>query len=420
MTLPTSVGLLCSDWTPDVGSEATHTEGLARALLAAGLRVSVLALQPDGTEPFTVRDTTVGGIHVRRMSVPVGAPGRFEDLLRSPNAERVVRDWLVATGPDLVHVQHLESYGFGVLDALAHSGHPVVVSLHDYWPVCARGGLIRPGGERCRYPEPETCASCLGNTWLGVSPSAAQVSARTRFGRTRLMSVDRVIVPSDAARTVYTAAGFDPGRIEVIPVGLEVQSLLMETRKARGTVRTSSGRRLGVLGAVRPEKGVVNLAHAVAMSGSSDLTLEVHGPLLEQHGDATYRNALKRIAEHEPRVRLHGNYSRADLPRILATLDAVALPSRWAEPAALSLREARAVGLPVLAAARGAALDLGRDPGVRLVYEEGIEAWVDALAGMSWRETEPVRGVSLLQATERLLHVYSSVWAGRTSRAQAL
>ena len=148
------------------------------------------------------------------------------------------------------------------------------------------------------------------------------------------------------------------------------------------------------------------------------LTLEVHGPLLEDHGDATYRNALRRIADHEPRVRLHGGYARTDLPRVLATLDAVALPSIWEEPSALALREARAVGLPVLAAARGAAYGFARDPGVQLVEGEGVQAWVEALWMMRWDRTQPVKGVTLLQATERVLHLYHSVWRDRRAKAK--
>ena len=166
---------------------------------------------------------------------------------------------------------------------------------------------------------------------------------------------------------------------------------------------------------MRPEKGVVELAHAVALANLPGLTLEVHGPLVDAHGDATYSNALRRLARNDPRVRLHGPYDRADLPRVLATLDAVALPSVWEEPSALALREARAVGLPVLAAARGAALEAVPDPGVVLVEEEGVKAWTEGLWTMRWDRTESVKGPTLLQATERLLHLYHAVWTERRS-----
>lgn len=416
MSQPTTIGLLCSGWTPDTGTEATHTEGLARALQAAGFRVVVLAVDRSYDAPFAVRDTTVAGVHVRRVNVPLESPGRFEDLVRDPRAERVVRDWMIATHPELLHLHHLASFGFGALDAIAHARIPLVITLHDYWPVCARGGLMQPGGARCDRPLPKACAMCIEDTWHRLEVTPEQVAVRNLMALEHLVAADRILVPSEASRAVYQAAGLDPARLEVMPIGLEVQSLILETQRARGD--RPHEYRLGVLGGVRPEKGVSDLAHAVAMSNLPGLTLEVHGPLLEDHGDATYRNALRRLADHEPRIRLHGSYARRELPRVLATLDAVALPSNWAEPSALSLREARAVGLPVIATARGAALEFERDPGVHLVEREGVEAWVEALWTINWEPTEPVKGVTLLPATEKLLRLYNQVWAERREAAR--
>ena len=417
MTEPSTVGFLCAGWSPDVGTVETSAEGLARALSAAGLSVAVLAVEREDARPCGVRDTKVDGVLVRRMRLPGVAPSRFEDLVRDPRAEAAVRDWLVAVRPDLVHVHHLASFGLGALDAIAHAGIPTVVSLHDYWTVCPRAGLMQPGGARCDKPRPRACAQCLEDTWPSLAIQEEQVSARSLMALEHLVRADRLIAPSRTVREVFARSGLDPARIQVLPTGLEVQTLLFETERARG--EREHGYRLGVLGTVRPEKGVNDLAHAVCVAGLPGLTLEVHGPLVDDHGDATYRNALRRLADHDPRVSLHGPFPHRELARVLATLDAVALPSIWEEPSALTLREARAVGLPVLAAARGAALEHGRDAGVQLVEGEGVQVWTEALWTMRWERTAPVKGVTLLQAAEQVLRLYHGVWAERRARAEA-
>ena len=75
-----------------------------------------------------------------------------------------------------------------------------------------------------------------------------------------------------------------------------------------------------------------------------------------------------------------------------------------------------AVGLPVLANARGAAVELADDPGVTLVKDDRIKSWVEALWSMSWERTDPVPGTTLLASTEGVLAIYSEVWEKRRAR----
>ena len=67
---------------------------------------------------------------------------------------------------------------------------------------------------------------------------------------------------------------------------------------------------------------------------------------------------------------------------MLAALDAVAVPSLWEEGFGLVAREARAVGLPVLATARGGLRELAPDPGVTWLDAEDPSGWGAALEGL--------------------------------------
>ena len=412
MNAPVSLGLLCPGWDPETGSTESHVQSLARALTAAGVRVVVLAADRTGrTAPYAQRETTAAGIRVRRLGLPERVRLRPEDLARDPRAEAAVRDWLLETRPQVLHVHDLASFGLGVVDALAELGIPGVLTLHDYWPVCPKKRMVRTNGELCATPLPETCSACLEATWPRLKISPEEVAGRNRTVAEHLARFQRLVVPSETARSVYAAAGYDPTRIEVVPIGLETQALHARARLARGEHEPTL--HLGVIGTARPESGVLELAHALCVANLPQVILDVHGRIPTPNGDSTYRNALQRLANHEPRVRLHGPFEHAELPRVLALLDAVAFPTLWEDPTALALREARAAGLPVIASTRGAARELADDPGITFVEGHRIKAWVDALWSMTWEQRPPPAGASLLGCTVRLLTLYSAVWQER-------
>ena len=95
---------------------------------------------------------------------------------------------------------------------------------------------------------------------------------------------------------------------------------------------------------------------------------------------------LKALAAATPTLTVHGPYAREDLPGILAGLDGVAAPSRWEEVFGLSVREARAAGLPVLVSSAGAlpevvgADEIGAEQrGAWIVARDEWAAWAEAL-----------------------------------------
>lgn len=412
METAATIGFLCRGWCPDIGGVETHTEGLARTLMAAGYRVVVLATERDDRRPpHSVRDTTVDGIHVRRMNRPCAPVTRVDELTFDPRAANIVRDWVQTVRPAVVHAHHLSGLGLDSLEVIDDLHRPLVVSLHDYWSLCPRGQMQDFEGRICPAPAADACARCGTATWQHLRADREQTGRRTSRALSLLRRADRLLVPSGAAREVFVRAGLERLRISVCENGIESQTLRARTQLARADL--PRGRRLGVLGSVQPSKGVLELAHAVCLADVRGLRLAVHGPLEDYHGDASYLNALERLAGQDPRVVLHGRYEPRDLPRVLATLDAVAVPSRWEEVYGLGAREARAVGLPVLAARRGGLALLADDPGVTLVEGDELSAWVAALRAFSFARTEPAPVRTLLGMTEQMLGVYRHAWEHR-------
>jgi len=392
------VGFLCAGWPPDVGGVESHAQDLARALATRGHRVHVLCLDSSpGLEPFGTRSETLDGVEVRRMAYAYHDHGALADVVVNARAEDVIHAWMAETPCDVIHVHHLTGFGMGALRAIADVGSPAVMTLHDYWPLCPRGQMLRADGTLSDTPEPDACAACLASTWPHLMPSGTGRHAgprgeeaaddrtaaelRTAFALEALALPHRLFTPSEAARAVYVRAGLDPGRIDVCANGVEVEGLAEEVRRRRAErPRSGDALRLGCLGTVLPSKGVLELAEAFVEAELEGVALEVHGNLPSYHGDGSYVERLQALgAEHE-QVTVHGPYARGDLAAILAGLDGVAAPSRWEEVFGLTVREARAAGLPVLVSDAGARPEgTGGGRAGLVVPRDDRAAWVDAL-----------------------------------------
>jgi len=399
------VGFLCAGWPPDVGGVESHAQDLARALAARGHRVHVFCLDTSGAhEPFSTHTTRVDGVTVRRMAYAYGDHDRLAAVVVNSKAEDAIHGWLAETPCDVVHVHHLTGFGMGALRAVADIGAPCVMTLHDYWPLCPRGQMLSAAGAICERPETDACATCLSATWPHLMPSGsglpsgprnealaddhAAVDLRTVFALEMLGLPHRLFTPSAAAREVYLRAGLDGGRLTVCENGVEVAELAEQVERLRSesSGEESTGRKLGILGTVLPSKGVLELARVFASAAIEGLTLEIHGNLPTYHGDDSYLTELKALAAATPTLTVHGPYAREDLPGILAGLDGVAAPSRWEEVFGLSVREARAAGLPVLVSSAGALPDVvGADDigaaqrGAWIVARDEWAAWAEAL-----------------------------------------
>jgi glycosyltransferase involved in cell wall biosynthesis len=394
------LGFVCQGWAPDLGGVESHAQDLARELIARGHRVHVLCLDGrEGLQPYATRDERDQGVHVRRMAYRYHDHGALADLVLNRRAEDVIAAWLAETPCDLVHVMHLSGFGLGALRAIHDLGQPLVMTLHDYWPLCPRGQMLRVDGSVCAVPEPVACASCIARTWPHLMPSQGAraqgpagealtsderaAEARTAYAVACLALPQRLYTPSSAARAVYERAGVPAGRVRVLENGIELAELAQQVaaeRAARAGTKDERDVHLGVLGSVLPSKGVLELARSCVAAALPNLHLHVHGNLPSYHGDTSTIDALRALAESDARVHVHGPYARSELPRILAGLDGVAAPSRWEEVFGLSVREARAAGLPVLVSDAGDLARVAQDGEAGLVVpRDDAAAWTHAL-----------------------------------------
>ncbi|HED64463.1 MAG TPA: glycosyltransferase [Planctomycetes bacterium] len=390
---------LCHGWYPDVGGVESHTRDLARELSRRGHRVRALALDYSEREPYSISTVTVDDVEVSRMAYRYHDHHGLADLVDNEKASEVAAEWIASVPCDIVHAHHVTGFSSRVLMKIAERGIPLTMTLHDYWSLCPRGQMLDVDGAVTRTPEGVACARCLARTWPHLMPSSGgskrapgggevqtdeeAAQARTDFAIRCLASPQRLFTPSEAARQVYVDAGVPAERIEVVPNGIDVDELAAEVARMRAihvSDETSDEIRLGLLGTLLPSKGCLEFIRAFQEANVPDLILDVHGNMPSYHGDSSYLDAVREIAKEDPRIRIHGPYDHERLGEILAHLDGVVAPSRWCEVFGLTVREARAAGLPVLVSAAGdlGSVAAGGQAGV-VVDVDDHAGWVEAL-----------------------------------------
>ena len=439
------IALICHGWYPDVGGVESHTRDLARELTSRGHRVRAICMDYGEREAFSLSTTQVDDVQVTRMAYRYHDHHALADLVHNEATLRVLLDWIASKPTDVVHVHHLTGFGTSILEAIRELGKPLVMTLHDYWSLCPRGQMFDTDGKVTEELDSEHCGECLAKTWPHLMPSGGgegrgpdgselstdgeAAAARTKFAIRCLESADRLFTPSAAAKSVYVKAGLGEERIEVVPNGIEVKQLSASVRRQRAVLvgqTTHAEIRLGVLGTLLPSKGCLELIRAFQEADVTDLTLEIHGNMPSYHGDASYVEKIREIAESDPRIRVHGPYDHARLATIMASLDGVAAPSRWCEVFGLTVREARAAGLPVLVSNAGDLGSVAAEGKAGVVVDvDDHDGWVQALKTFadykhraSWRrhDTSPRSAYDMmLQLEEAYVSVIQSVTGAEPS-----
>ena len=368
--------LVTAGYLPDgLGGVELSLHRFARWARDEGHEVLVFRrLGDERMEEFERRDAEVDGVPVVGINYRFSDATEFLALLHNARiAERFV-EVLDEFRPDVVHVHHLTCLCTEIVDEARERNVPVVLSLHDYWMGCPRGQRIMADLSYCPTIEPERCTRCYRETWTHWFQGPRDLAAEQRtFGayhariREVLDRASALLVPSPFARDVYVRDGVAEERLQVLEYGMDVDAY------AETAHRTDESRvRIGYLGSVLPSKGVHLLIDAFKRIGSSETSLEIHGPVLPFHQDHGYGERLQRLAEGwEAQIHFRGAYDPADTPALLSRLDVLVVPSIWYETYCMVIREGFLAGVPVLASNFGAMAQAIEDGETGMLFRVG-------------------------------------------------
>jgi glycosyltransferase involved in cell wall biosynthesis len=296
-------------------------------------------------------DTTpyeIGSVQVR----PVVATG--SDLERPWRGGGVVRRALAEERPDVVHVMHPMHFPHVFTEAQA-AGIPLIAHVPDFFYPCARITMVQSGGALCSSPEAgERCI-----TTCGIAPAPQRLA----WARMSLDSASAVVCPCRATIDLHRQSGFDTSRWHHVPWGVDYT-----LHPARLEPPPPGPLRVGFLGTLLEHKGAHVAVDAVSSRPGLDVELRLYGGSFEQH---EYEAALRDAAGSDPRILFVGGYEHPELPRILAGLDAVVIPSLWHENLPTVGLNAIASGLPLLVSDVGGLTELLDDYACGIAFRRG-------------------------------------------------
>ncbi len=263
------------------------------------------------------------------------------------NITKLIRD----EKPDILHCHNIyHQLTPSIIKAASRMGMPVVLTLHDFKPVCPIYTQLRNG---------QPCVKCSGGNYeallrhrcadgsLGQS-AILWAEARYHAAAGSYEHVDKVIAPSRFLRDAVVQRF---GRDKVIHIPNAIDASRIE-------VSDTDQNYVLYFGRLSPEKGVETLLQVHAADQATwRLVIAGSGPLLDD------------LRSRFPRAEFTGHLSGGALKATIQAASIVVVPSEWHENSPMSVLEAMAHAKPVVASRIGGVPELVRDGATGFLFQ---------------------------------------------------
>ena len=299
-----------------------------------------------------------------RITLHVVNNPRHRDRYRAVGIDQRFAEVLDRVHPDVVHVGHLNHLSTSLLREAAGREIPIVYTLHDYWLMCPRGQFMQMFPEdpsdlwaTCDGQDDRKCAERCYARYFGGAPEERDADVAywadwvaRRMGHVRAMSelVDLFVAPARYLRDRYRDAfGLPEAKLVYLDYGFARERMAGRTRTP-GEPFT-----FGYIGTHIPAKGIHHLLRAFgALRG--DVRLRIWGRPRGQDTAALRAIAAELPADLAQRVEWLPEYRNQAIVRdVFDQVDAIVVPSVWAENSPLVIHEAQQARVPVITADAG-------------------------------------------------------------------
>lgn len=339
------------------GATIVAQELAARLHRAEGVELCVFASRPAlPGRPNSVLRYTTDGITV--FATNLSSSSDQVAQLDNPSMVAVFGQMLDAVRPDVVHAHSIQGFGASILRLCHERGIPYVVTLHDAWWLCDRQFMVRGDNRYCFQTRIDlrVCQNCL--------PAARHLNERMRIMTSILHRASLLLSPSESHRQLYLANGLDPSAVRVHRNGIRMPS------KARTPRQPGSPLRFGFVGGNEPIKGF----HLVRATFEALTQSNWELVLVDNTLNLGFRSIDVSAWTVQGKITVVPAYKQSELDDFFDRIDVLLFPSQWKESFGLSVREALARDVWVIATAGGGqAEDIDDGVNGRLIPLDGRE-----------------------------------------------
>lgn len=333
----------------------------------------------------SIKDSSLPDYHLIRYRydgidvVAVNLPQHmsYEDVYEHHRFSSVFHEIVESFEPDIAHLHSVQLIGAAIVEPLIECGIPYCITMHDCWWLCERQFMVDQLGRYCFQTviDPSVCAYCVDES--------DKASVRRAFLKKVVDGASLTLYPSRFHKELYCANGVPSASARLNRNGVRMPTVRFERR--------SSGSKVvfGFVGGPGRLKGSSVMVEAFRLVKRKDYEL-----LLV---DAA-RNLGKTWAWEMSKWSVGGQlsivdgYTQETMDEFFSRIDVLLFPSQWKESFGLTVREALARDVWVIATdgggpvediedgVNGEIIPIGQDPqplasAIGRVFERDWEAY---------------------------------------------
>lgn len=352
--------ILCSNFYPPqiMGGAEVIAHEQAKALASAGNAVFVFSIDSTGRrENGNCFMDEIQGIPVLRISVASNARDFAGINFFSKNVNDAFEEYCRLIKPSVVHCHNVSGMSLEIFDIAKRFGAKVCLTLHDHWGFCMHNTMLDDYGEACE--DLDACYGC--RRVFGDGESSVPLKFRRDYMRHAFEKVDAFISPSKYLAKTYVQAGFPNRRMHVLWNGCGTKRFSNISHEPSDKIRIT------YVGFFGEHKGVDILLKAVAASKVKNLEINLVGEGSEKENYRKLAASLGILSM----LNFWGKVPNECIDRVYAQTDIYCLPSRWKENQPVTITEAMASGVPVIASDIGGNSELVVNGITGLLFRSG-------------------------------------------------
>jgi len=361
-------------------------------------------LQTNGYKVFEYTDSNTRLGTINRFSAAY-------ETIWSASSYKNIKRLISEKSPDIVHFHNT----FLVISPAAYyacyeAGIPVIQTLHNYRLACPSAIF---------YRDARVCEDCLGKffAWPGILHRCYRGSRSQTFVVASMLAYHRLIHTwSEKVNAYISLTEF--GRNKMIEAGLPRQKIFVKPNfvpdENKGKV--IPGNYALFLGRLTPEKGLTTLLRA--WTEVADIPLKIAG-------DGPMRSIVEHAALKNPTIQYLGYQNHSTVISLMRNARFLVFPSEWYEGFPMTMAEAYAHGVSVIASRMGVMNEIVRDGETGMLFNAGDIQ--DLTAKTRWLWEHPKDAERMGRAARReyeqkytpernfklLSDIYETVIAGR-------